>query len=177
MNKFKKLILIMTISFPMIAFAQPNQGDTKNNQQPPRTTGGGGGLHGEFDRIQEEIDIPPNQKELDEKQEKKTLLVAMQEALARGYRLKDAHKITENDITVEQHEQNTLLYYVKYKQFIGQFRYKNAPSKYFSLPVESKVLLKPGTKYDEKPSVFKDDKKEQGSTNASNNQNNKPKNQ
>ncbi len=156
-------VILISMLLSVAVFAQPNA--EGSGQKQPEKKKSSGTLNNQFNQIQEEIDQPPNKKEVEKQQEQKTLLIVMQQALSRNYRLKDAEKIQASEISYENSEENDLIYYVKYREFVGQFRFTNSPKKYFSWPIQTKVLLKPGSKYDEAESIFKNEK---GNTAADN---------
>ncbi len=123
-----------------------------------------GEVYEQFKETQKEIDALHSVEKKEQENLHTSLLSAFKSKLVSYYKYKDAHKMTMQEIQFEKSEDNDFTYYIKYKDFVGYFKFPNNPKENLSIPIQEKILLKPGVTFEKFRSLLKESKSKPSSS-------------
>lgn len=103
-----------------------------------------GPIEDEYNKTVDDLANAENTPENRKAQLEKTLNAALVRGLVRYHTAADAKDAKISDY--EKSEADPFTIFFRYKDFIGFFRYQNDPEKYFSFPVEERIIKKPQKK-------------------------------
>jgi len=104
------------------------------------------GIISEYKKIMQKKAEAKTSPEKLKAQLEKTLTKSLQNAMFRYHNYRDYLEIVTKDFKYEKSKEDDYTYYIKFKNYIGFFSFRNDPKQYFTYPRRQKLIILPGTK-------------------------------